>query len=69
MSLAAAQAMRDLADCLKEEAEALPPGMAFATLSAMERAHRKCADRIEARAKPVEPPPPAKGGARGRSTR
>lgn len=51
MSLAAAQAMRDLAECLDEEAEALPAGMAFATLAAMARAHRKCADRIEERAR------------------
>lgn len=62
MSLAAAQAMRDLADCLKEEADALPVGNAFAVLSAMERAHRKCADRIEARCAPA--PPPAKKGTR-----
>lgn len=50
MSLAAAAAMRDLADCMDEEAEDLPAGMAFATMKAMARAHRKCADRIEARA-------------------
>jgi ubiquinone biosynthesis protein UbiJ len=69
MSLAAAQAMRDLADCLQEEADALPPGMAFAAVAAQARAHRKCADRIEARCAPAAPPPPAKGGARGRSAR
>lgn len=49
MSEAAAKAMDDLADCLGEEAEALPAGMAFATLSAMARAHRKAAARIRAR--------------------
>lgn len=51
MSMAAAAAMRDLADCMDEEAEGLPAGMAFATMKAMARAHRKCADQIEARAK------------------
>jgi hypothetical protein len=48
MSRNAARAMRDLADCLDAEAEDLPPGMAYATLSAMARAHRKAAERIEA---------------------
>jgi hypothetical protein len=48
MSRNAARAMRDLAECLDEEAADLPAGMAFATLSAMARAHRKAAERIEA---------------------
>lgn len=39
--------MRDLADCLDEEADELPAGMAFATVKAMARAHRKAAERIE----------------------
>lgn len=48
MSRNAARAMRDLADCMDEEAAEMPPGMAFSTLSAMARAHRKAAERIEA---------------------
>ena len=47
MSRNAARAMRDLADCMREEAEDLPAGMAKATMFAMERAHRKAAARIE----------------------
>ena len=61
MSLAAAQAMDDLADCLDEEAEDLPAGTAYATLAAMARAHRKAAERIRARASQVNgkvPMPP-----------
>lgn len=61
MSAAAARAMRDLAACLREEAEALPPGMAFATLSAMARAHDKAADRIEAWSVPAKPEPRRRG--------
>lgn len=48
MSRNAARAMNDLADALEEEAKGLPPGMAYATLQAMARAHRRAADRIEA---------------------
>lgn len=50
MSLAAAQAMDDLAEALEQEAEELPPGMAFAAISAMARAHRKTAAKIRERA-------------------
>lgn len=48
MSRNAARAMRDLAECLDEEAAELPAGMAFAAVSAMARAHHKAAARIEA---------------------
>lgn len=48
MSLAAAQAMRDLADCMKIEADLLPRGSAKTTMAAMARAHATAADRIEA---------------------
>jgi hypothetical protein len=47
MSKAAARAMRDLADCMDGEAADLPAGMAYATMTAMARAHRKAAERIE----------------------
>lgn len=47
MSQAAARAMRILADCLDDEAADMPPGQGFATMSAMARAHRRCADRLE----------------------
>lgn len=67
MSEAAARAMDDLADCLHEEACALPPGMAFATLSAMARAHRAAAVKIRARAAagPVTCPPEYQAGGAG----
>lgn len=48
MSRNAARAMRDLAECLDEEAAELPAGTAFATLSAIARARHKAAERIEA---------------------
>lgn len=48
MSRNAARAMRDLAECMREEAEDLPAGMAKATLFAMSRAHDAAAKRIEA---------------------
>jgi hypothetical protein len=48
MSRNAARAMRDLAECLEEEAADMPTGMAYATIAALARAHRKAADRIEA---------------------
>jgi hypothetical protein len=44
MSLAAAQAMDDLADCLEEEASSEP------IMGALARAHRRAAKRIRARA-------------------
>lgn len=50
MSLAAAQAMDDLADALEAEAEEMPTEMAFAAIAAMARAHRKTAAKIRARA-------------------
>ncbi len=49
MSRAAAQAMRDLAECLDQEAEAMPAGTGFQIMGALARAHRAAADRIEAR--------------------
>lgn len=70
MSRNAARAMRDLAECLDEEAADLPAGMAFAAVSAMARAHHKAAARIEAWAGdvgqgngPVQVPPEYTGGA------
>lgn len=47
MSRSAARAMRDLAECMDEEAEDMPAGQGFAVMKAMARAHRKAADRIE----------------------
>lgn len=47
MSKNAARAMRDLADCLQEEADRMPAGMAWAAVAAMSRAHRSAAERIE----------------------
>lgn len=49
MSREAARAMRDLAECFDEVAEEMPAGMAFACVQAMAQAHRKCAERLEAR--------------------
>lgn len=71
MSLAAARAMRDLAECIQEEADECGPGNAFAILSALGRAHARCADRLEVRAKEAEKalgpgmPMPEKRRARG----
>lgn len=55
MSRNAARAMRDLAECLDEEAAGMPAGMAWATMTAMARAHRKAAERIERWSDPVPP--------------
>lgn len=50
MSLAAAQAMDDLAAALEHEAEEMPAGQGFQMISAMARAHRTTAAKIRARA-------------------
>lgn len=59
MSLAAVAAMRDLADCLNDEAHKMS-GPNKALLHAMVRAHNAAASRIEARVTeangPVEVP-------------
>jgi hypothetical protein len=59
MSRAAAAAMRDLADCLDEEAEGdnFPVGTGYQIMKGLARAHRAAADRIEARAAKSEPVP------------
>lgn len=61
MSLAAAKAMDDLADCLDEAAEEMPAGQGYAVMRGLARAHRAAAARIRARAQqeiggPVEVP-------------
>jgi hypothetical protein len=69
VSRLAALAMRDLADCLDEEAERLPPHLFKAgvreLMSAMARAHRVAADRIEARVEKPEVPPEYRAGQAG----
>lgn len=66
MSQAAARAMRLLADCMDAEAAEMPAGQGFATMTAMARAHRRCADQLEADLSPQSPPA---GVAAGRKTR
>lgn len=54
MSQAAARAMRILADCMDAEANEMPAGQGYATMTAMARAHRRAADLIEADAAPKD---------------
>lgn len=54
MSRAAAQAMRDLADCFEEEGIANMEHPLSPLMGMMAAAHRKAADRIEARAAELE---------------
>lgn len=68
MSLAAAAAMRDLAQCLRDEAKRMPPDQGSAVLSAMARAHDRTADLIEQRVRaantgrPLDAKPKRRGG-------
>jgi hypothetical protein len=50
MSLAAAQAMDDLADALAEVARDMPSGTGFQIMTSLARAHRAAAAKIRARA-------------------
>ena len=54
MSLAAANAMRLLAGCFQEEAEAQGKREPRELMEAMARAHERCADKLEAQAKAQE---------------
>lgn len=55
MSRDAARAMRDLAECMDDEAEDLQPGDPHDIMRALARAHRRAAERIEAWSSRVPP--------------
>lgn len=63
MSRAAARAMRDLAECIDEEAEELGAGTVYGVAKLLARAHHKAADRIERWSEQPDIPPEYRGGA------